>query len=108
MKIVWHTRNQSYCDAWYQQRTGRSTGSIIHHIYYISVKNLSRSLIKRICEVNISKLNTPAVAWNRDNEELAINKYTDVSSNKSSQFESKCINDGVCTLTYNHLQNILD
>ena len=32
------TRNQSYCDAWYQQRAGRITGSIIHQVYHTSVK----------------------------------------------------------------------
>ena len=41
-------------------------------------------------------LNTPAVAWGRDNEELAIKIiYRDVSSNKNSQFKSKSINDMV-------------
>ena len=35
------------------------------------------------------------MAWGRDNEELAIKIYTDVSSNKNSQFKSKCINDVV-------------
>ena len=66
------TRNKSYCDAWHQQRAGRITGSIIHQVYHTSVKKPNRSLIKRICQVNTSKLNTPAVAWGRDNEELAI------------------------------------
>ena len=80
------TRNQSYCDAWYQQRAGRITGSIIHQVYHTSVKKPSRSLIKRIYQVNTSKLNTPAVTLGRDNEELAINIFTDVSSNKNSQF----------------------
>ena len=35
------------------------------------------------------------MAWGRDHEELAIKIYTDVSSNKISQFKSKCINDVV-------------
>ena len=89
------TRNQSYCDAWYQRRTGRITGSIIHQVYHTSVKNQSKSLIKKICQVHTSKLNTPAVAWGRDHEELGIKIYTDVSSNKNSQFKSKCISDVV-------------
>ena len=60
---------------------------------YIS-KKPSRSPIKRICKVNTPKLNT-CVTWDTDNEELAIKIYTDVSSNKNSQFKSKCINDVV-------------
>ena len=40
-------------------------------------------------------LNTPTVVWGRDHEELAIKLCTDVSSNKNSQFKSKCINDVV-------------
>ena len=87
------TRNQSYCDAWYQQKAGRITGSIIHQVYHTSVKNPSRLLIKKICQINTSKLNTPAVAWGRDHEELAIKIYTNVSSKENSQLKSKCIND---------------
>ena len=85
------TRNQSHCDAWYQQTAGRITGSIIHQVYHTSVKKPSRSLIKRICQVNTSKLNTPAMAWGRDNEELAIKIYTHVSSNKDSQFRVRAL-----------------
>ena len=58
-------------------------------------KDQSKSLIKKICQDHTSKLNTPAVAWGRDHEELAIKIYTDVSSNKNSQFKSKCISDVV-------------
>ena len=87
------TRNQSYCDAWHQQQVGRITESIIHQVHHTSVKNLSRSLIKKNCKVNTSKLNTPAVAWGRDHEELAIKIYTNVSSKENSQLKSKCIND---------------
>lgn len=32
------TRNQSYCDAWYQQKAARITGLIIHQVYLTSVK----------------------------------------------------------------------
>ena len=88
-------RNQSYGDAWYQQRAIRITGSIIHQVYQTSVKNPSRSLIKNICQVNTSKLNTQAMAWGRDHEEIAVKIYTDVSSNKNSQCKIKCINDVV-------------
>ena len=35
------------------------------------------------------------MAWGRENEELAIKIYADTSSNKDSQFKSKCINDMV-------------
>ena len=80
---------------WYQQRADRIAGLIIQQVYHTSVKNPSRSLIKKICQVNTSKLNTPAVAWGRDHEELTIKLYTDVSSNKNSQFKSKRINDVV-------------
>ena len=72
---------------------GRITESIIHQVHHTSVKNLSRSLIKKNCKVNTSKLNTPAVAWGRDHEELAIKIYTNVSSKENSQLKSKCIND---------------
>ena len=89
------TLNQLYCDAWYQERASRITGPIIHQVYHTSVKNPSSSLIKKIRHINISKLNTQAVVWGRDHEELAIKIYTDVSSNKNSQFKSKCINDVV-------------
>ena len=82
------TRNQSYYDAWYQQRADRITGSIINQLYHKLVKNPSRSLIKKICQVNTSKSNNPAVAWGKDNEELAIKIYTDVLSNKNNQFKS--------------------
>ena len=64
------TRNQSYCDVSYQQRAGRITGSIIRQVYHTSVKKPRRSLIKRICQVNTSKLNTPAVAWSRAMKKL--------------------------------------
>ena len=89
------TRNQSYYDVWYQQRADRITGSIINQLYHRSVKNPSRSLIKKICWVNTSKSNNPAVAWGKENEELAIKIYTDVLSNKNNQFKYKCINDVV-------------
>ena len=64
------SKNRWYCDAWYQQSAGRITGSFIHQVYHTSVKKPSRVLIKRICQVHTPKLNTPAVAWGRDNEEL--------------------------------------
>ena len=55
------TRNQSVSHAWYEQRVDRITGSVFYQAYRTNIEKPSKSLIKKICQINKMDINVPAL-----------------------------------------------
>ena len=76
LQIEKATRDQSHCDAWYAQRSGRITASKMKSVCRTDPASPSVSLIDQICYPAKHKFSTQATRWGLENEETARAAYT--------------------------------
>ena len=50
------TRNQAHCIAWFEQRAGRITGSVIADVFHADMGKENVSLLKKICKSEASNI----------------------------------------------------
>ena len=77
LEIEKATRDQSHCDAWYAQRSGRITASKMKLACRTDPASPSVSLIDQICYPAKHKFSTEATRWGLDSEETARAAYTE-------------------------------
>ena len=66
------TRNQAHCIAWFEQRAGRITGSVIADVFHADMGKENVSLVKKICKGEASNIRAPALMWGREHEKDGI------------------------------------
>ena len=71
------TREQSKTTAWFTQRAGRITASVMKQVCATDPGNPSQSLIHRICYPELNKFFSKATKWGCDHEDLAKSAYVD-------------------------------
>ena len=76
LQIEKATRDQSHCDAWYAQQSGRITASKMKSVCRTDPASPSVSLIDQICYPAKHKFSTQATRWGLENEETARAAYT--------------------------------
>ena len=77
LEIEKATRDQSSCDAWYAQRSGRITASKMKSACRTDPASPSVSLIDQICYPAKHKFSTEATRWGLENESTAKAAYTE-------------------------------
>ena len=77
LEIEKATRDQSSCDAWYAQRSGRITASKMKSACRTDPASPSVSLIDQICYPAKHKFSTEATRWGLENESTARAAYTE-------------------------------
>lgn len=83
-EIEIRTQEQTKCEEWYRQRTGRITASIFKNVCTTSIENPSISLIKMLCYPQ--RISTPAMKWGIEHEKIAIQSYIDKTKEKHENF----------------------
>ena len=82
-----NTREQSNSKVWFSMRTGRITASRFKAASHTDPLSPSISLIMNICYPELNKFKTVATKWGCDHENIAREKYKQMSTLSHSQFE---------------------
>jgi len=83
------TREQSKSTAWFTQRAGRITASVMKQVCATDPGNPSQSLIQRICYPEMNKFFSKATKWGCDHEDLAKSAYVDMMKDVHNGFVCK-------------------
>ena len=83
------TRHQSKGTAWFVQRAGRITASVMKHVCVTDPGNPSQSLIRQICYPEIHNFSSKATKWGCEHEMSARSAYADIMKNVHSGFVCK-------------------
>ena len=106
-KIEMFTRDQNKSSAWYTQRAGRITASIMKSVCVSDPGNPAQSIIKRVCYPDSTKFKTAATAWGCEHESSARVAYINLM--EFSHTASSCKESGlVVSLTHPFIGASLD
>ena len=83
------TLNQTKSMAWFTQRAGRITASVMKNVCATDPGNPAQSLICRVCYPDANKFSSQATKWGCEHESLAKAAYTDIMQNSHSGFVCK-------------------
>ena len=72
------TRNQAKNTAWFNQRAGRITASVMKSVCATDSGNPAQSVIQRICYPDENKFFSQATKWGCEHESLAKTAYTNI------------------------------
>ena len=72
------TRNQAKSTAWFNQRAGRITASVMKSVCATDPGNPAQSVIQRICYPDENKIFSHATKWGCEHESLAKTAYTNI------------------------------
>ena len=88
-KIEMFTRDQSKSSAWYTQRAGRITASVMKSVCATNPGNPARSIINRVCYPDSTKFKTAATAWGCEHESSARTAYVSLMESTHTAFSCK-------------------
>jgi len=83
------TQDQSKSTAWFVQRAGRITASMMKHVCATDPGNPAQSLIHRICYPGANKFSCQATKWGCEHETLAKSAYANTMKDTHQNFTCK-------------------
>ena len=88
-KIEMFTRDQNRSSAWYTQRAGRITASVMKSVCVTDPGNPARSTIQHICYPDSKKFKNAATAWGCEHESSARITYVNLMKSDHTAFSCK-------------------